>query len=218
VKIDVADYARPGEAPDLIPVRGKVTVFDFWAPWCVPCKTLDPALVEIAKKHPDLVAIRKLDVVDWDSKAAVRYLTPGGFDLPHLKIFDATGKRVLEKSSAPGKLQELIDSARTIVEDEAKRKKKKQSAKPVRIEITADARGFTPSAISVPRGVPVTLVFERIGAKNCASEVIIDADGKTTETKLPVGQRTTVTMTFTAPGVAKFACAMNMYRGTITVK
>jgi thiol-disulfide isomerase/thioredoxin len=121
-KPDVAAYNKPGEAPDLVPVKGKLTIFDFWATWCLPCKKLDPVLVELAKKYPDLVAIRKLDVVDWDSKAAERYLTPGGFDLPHLKIFDPAGKRVLEKSSAPGKLQELIDAAKAIVEAAAKQR------------------------------------------------------------------------------------------------
>ena len=121
-KPDVAAYNKPGEAPDLVPVKGKLTIFDFWATWCLPCKKLDPVLVELAKKYPDLVAIRKLDVVDWDSKAAERYLTPGGFDLPHLKIFDRSGKRVLEKSSAPGKLQELIDAAKAIVEAAAKQR------------------------------------------------------------------------------------------------
>ena len=45
-----------------------------------------------------------------------RYLTPGGFDLPHLKIYDATGKRVLEKSSSVGKLDALIEEVRALVE------------------------------------------------------------------------------------------------------
>jgi thiol-disulfide isomerase/thioredoxin len=115
-KADIAAVGAPGAGPDLVPVRGKITIFDFWAPWCVPCKKLDPVLVALAKKYPDKVALRKLDVVDWDSKTAARYLTPGGFDLPHVKIFDASGKRIFEKSSAVGKLDALIAEIRTLVE------------------------------------------------------------------------------------------------------
>lgn len=118
---DVAVYAAAGEAPDLVPVKGKLTIFDFWAPWCQPCKTLDPALAALAKQYPDTVAIRKLDIVDLDSKAAARYLV--GFDLPHLKIFDASGKRILEKSSAPGKLQALIDEVTALVAAAATRRR-----------------------------------------------------------------------------------------------
>jgi thiol-disulfide isomerase/thioredoxin len=117
-KPDVLAYAKPGEAPDLVPVKGKLTIFDFGATWCQPCKTLDPALLALATKYPHVVAIRKLDVVDLDSKAAARYLV--GFDLPHLKVFDARGKRILEKSSAPGKLQSLIDEVRSLVEAAAR--------------------------------------------------------------------------------------------------
>ncbi len=122
-KLDIANHGAPGDALDLVAIPGKITIYDFWATWCVPCKTLDPALVELARKHPDLVAIRKIDVVDWDSKAAARYLSPGGFDLPHVKIFDPAGTLVFERSSAPGKLQLLIDDVRKLVEITAQQRR-----------------------------------------------------------------------------------------------
>lgn len=117
--LDIADLGKPGEAVDLVPVTGKITVFDFWAEWCKPCKVLEPALVEIARAHPDVVAIRRIDTVDWDSAAVARHLTPKGFNLPHLKVFDPSGKMVIERSSEAGTLEALIDDVRKLVEAEA---------------------------------------------------------------------------------------------------
>jgi len=114
--LDVVDLGPPGAAPALVPVPGKLTIFDFWAPWCEPCKVLDPALVEIARAHPTTVAIRRIDVVDWDSAAAATYLTPGGFNLPHLKVYGPDGALVLERSSEAGALQALIDAVRALAE------------------------------------------------------------------------------------------------------
>ena len=120
--LDVVDVGAPGEAVELVPVAGKITIFDFWATWCEPCKILEPALFEIARAHPELVAIRRIDTVDWDSPAVARYLTPRGFDLPHLKIYDPGGRLVLERSSSAGKLGALIDDVRALVEAEAARR------------------------------------------------------------------------------------------------
>jgi len=114
--LDVVDLGPPGAAPALVPVPGKLTIFDFWAPWCEPCKKLDPALVEIARAHPATVAIRRIDVVDWDSAAAATYLTPGGFNLPHLKVYGPDGALVLERSSGASTLQALIDAVRALAE------------------------------------------------------------------------------------------------------
>jgi thiol-disulfide isomerase/thioredoxin len=123
-KADVADYGKPGEARDLVPVRGKLTVFDFWATWCKPCKQLEPELVALARKYPGIVAVRRVDVVDWDSEAVAKHLSPKGFDLPHLKIFDASGKLVLERSSNAGGLSALIDDVKALVEAAAKKRAK----------------------------------------------------------------------------------------------
>src|SRR5690606_40426700 len=65
---------RAGTAPDLVPVPGKITVFDLWAEWCAPCRELDERLSQLARAHPDRIAIRKLDVVDTESAAWKRYL------------------------------------------------------------------------------------------------------------------------------------------------
>jgi thiol-disulfide isomerase/thioredoxin len=101
---DIVDLTDTGEAVELDPVAGKVTVFDFWATWCGPCRALDVRLRELARRHPDRLAIRRINVVDWDSPAAERYLTPGSFNLPHLVVKRADGSLALEKSAPPVEL------------------------------------------------------------------------------------------------------------------
>ncbi len=107
--IDMVEIAKAGEAVPLVPVPGKVTVTDFWAPWCKPCKKLDVLLAALARKYPGQIAIRKVNVVDWDSDAAKAYLLPGKFNLPHVKVTSATGDQLLEVSDSPEALAAAIE-------------------------------------------------------------------------------------------------------------
>lgn len=87
--------------PHLVP--GKVTIFDFHASWCPPCRKVDEHLYRVIEARPDL-AIRKIDVGSWDSPVAERWLGDVP-ELPHLIVFDKHGKRVAAISGA--KLAEL---------------------------------------------------------------------------------------------------------------
>jgi len=84
-----------GEKVDLAgqAVAGKITIYDFYADWCAPCRILSPALEELANEHPEEVALRKIDVVDWESEAAVGQEIEF---LPYLAVVDADGNVVAE--------------------------------------------------------------------------------------------------------------------------
>lgn len=114
--IDIANYGAPGEAKDLRPVPGKqLTIFDFRADWCKACHELDPLLLALARAFPDRIAIRRIDVVDWESPAALRYLVPKNIAIPHLKILDAKGALLLERTTDRRGPAALVEAVRQLL-------------------------------------------------------------------------------------------------------
>jgi thiol-disulfide isomerase/thioredoxin len=92
---DVATLSKDGaDVPALEPhlAKGKVTVMDFSASWCEPCRALDEHVLEVVGKRQD-VAYRKLDVGDWDTPLAQRYLK-GIANLPYVIVYDKNGQKV----------------------------------------------------------------------------------------------------------------------------
>jgi thioredoxin 1 len=85
---------------------GKPVVVDFWAPWCGPCKAIEPALEELAGAT-DRVEFVKLDI-DANPETASRFgvlslptviLFEGGE--PRESIYGARPKKHFEKSFSP---------------------------------------------------------------------------------------------------------------------
>ena len=103
-EVDLAAHVAPG----------KYTVFDFYAPWCPPCRILGPALERLAEKAPDRLAIRKVDIVDWTEPVARQY---GVESLPYLFVYDDRGQRVGEGDEVYSILKrEFGEAAREISE------------------------------------------------------------------------------------------------------
>lgn len=51
---------------------GQVTVVDFWAQWCGPCRAIAPIIEELADEFAGTVAIGKVDV-DANQELAMKY-------------------------------------------------------------------------------------------------------------------------------------------------
>lgn len=100
----------PGTTPELAPLPGKLVVYDLWAGWCPPCRELDGKLEALVARYPDVLAIRKLDVVDADSPAWKRYLEPGAFELPHVKVVKPDGTLALEATASPDELVAQLEA------------------------------------------------------------------------------------------------------------
>jgi thiol-disulfide isomerase/thioredoxin len=92
---DMAELSAQGEdVPSLEAhlVPGKVTLFDFYAVWCAPCRKIDAHVFALLGKRKDL-ALRKLNVVSWETALAERYLKNVS-DLPYVVVYGKDGKRV----------------------------------------------------------------------------------------------------------------------------
>ena len=58
-------------------------IVDFWAPWCRPCKAIEPSLVEIAAAREGRVRLVKLDI-DTNLGTPSRY---GVLSIPTVILF-----------------------------------------------------------------------------------------------------------------------------------
>jgi thioredoxin 1 len=96
-RLDISVASR-GEAFDIRKhvVRGKYTVFDFWAEWCGPCHVLTPKIERLVQSNPN-VALRTIDLQSWESAAAKQatkdFKLPG---LPYVRVYGPDGKFVGE--------------------------------------------------------------------------------------------------------------------------
>src|SRR4051794_31327565 len=60
-----------------------LTVVDFWAPWCGPCRMLTPVVERLAASHADRVRVVTMNADD-NQRTSVRYGVRG---LPTLLFF-----------------------------------------------------------------------------------------------------------------------------------
>ncbi len=64
-------------------------IVDFWAPWCMPCKSVAPVLEKLAKEHSGKLVIAKVNT-DENPEWALKYGVQG---IPTM-LFVANGKIV----------------------------------------------------------------------------------------------------------------------------
>ncbi len=91
------------------------------------------------------------------------------------------------------------------------------AAAPARtVAVTVTPKGFEPDRIEVKKGEPLRLVITRKTDDTCATEVVFEGDKSVT--KLPLNKAVTIDYTPRKAGRLRYACAMGMVGGVVTVQ
>ncbi|MBI3794047.1 MAG: thioredoxin [Nitrospinae bacterium] len=86
---------------------GTLTLVDFWAEWCGPCRMLTPIVEQLANENTGVLKVGKLNV-DENSKTATKY---GIRSIPTLLFFkDGQIKGQIVGVRSKSEIQALIDT------------------------------------------------------------------------------------------------------------
>ena len=97
---------------------GNVTVVDFYADWCGPCRQLAPSLEQLARSDPE-IALRKIDIVNWKMPVARQFNV---HSIPQVSVYNRGGslvgtvngadieqiKRYVAQAKTGGRLDQIV--------------------------------------------------------------------------------------------------------------
>ena len=88
--------------------RGHITIVDFYADWCAPCRKLAPHLAEFVRSEP-AVSLKKVNIGNWGSPTARNYNVRS---VPNLRVFDRKGRLMGPPTSSLQKVRQYVEAAK----------------------------------------------------------------------------------------------------------
>lgn len=88
-------------------ISSGLTLVDFWAEWCGPCKALAPTIDQIAEDYQEKVTVAKVDI---DANPNI----PGKFGIrgiPTVILFKDGEQLDIMVGNSPQKVREMVENA-----------------------------------------------------------------------------------------------------------
>lgn len=98
---------QPGERVDIeqYVVKGKLTIFDFYAEWCGPCQDIAPHLEKLVEQEG--IAVYKINIKQWGSPVCQQHNIHSA---PSFKIYGKDGTLQYDGDAAYEKVLEMINN------------------------------------------------------------------------------------------------------------
>ena len=71
-------------------VEGRITIVDFYADWCGPCRQLSPRLEQLVRDNPDIVLL-KIDIVNWGTPVVKQF---GIQSVPNVRVYRGAHEQI----------------------------------------------------------------------------------------------------------------------------
>jgi thioredoxin 1 len=115
----VAVVSTTRETIEALVEDNNIVIFDFWAPWCAPCRQFTPIFEAASEKYPDVV-FAKVNTEEEKEIAAHFSIR----SIPTIMIFRESMLVFSQPGSIPeNAIGELIDKIKALDMDEVKKTK-----------------------------------------------------------------------------------------------
>lgn len=95
---------------DAVLTQGKITILDFYADWCPPCRSIGPQLQKLAESDRE-VCLVKIDIKTWGTPVSQQFNLK---NIPNIRVFDRYKKMVGKPTSNFADVEKNVTKAKSV--------------------------------------------------------------------------------------------------------